>query len=57
MKQITFLFLWLSLMAHSQTPPVVNFDSELPWQGFMNVFQTPANGGGFVLTVPGVWQT
>jgi hypothetical protein len=46
MRKITLMFLLIGSTMLSQT--TVNFDSSLPWQGFMNVFETPANGGGFI---------
>jgi len=46
MRKITLMFLLIGSTVLSQT--TVNFDSSLPWEGFMNVFETPANGGGFI---------
>lgn len=34
------------LVASADT--LVTVDPSAPWQGFMNVFETPANGGGYV---------
>lgn len=46
MKKITFIFFMTLGSLTAQT--TINFDANAPWQGFMNVFETPANGGGFI---------
>lgn len=46
MRKITMCFLFFVGSLSAQT--TVNFDANDPWQGFMNVFETPANGGGFI---------
>lgn len=51
MRKITFIFLMTLGSLTAQT--TVNFDANAPWQGFMNVFETPANGGGFIFA--SVW--
>lgn len=48
MKKITLLFIMALGSLSAQT--TVNFDANASWQGFMNVFETPANGGGFVFS-------
>lgn len=48
MRKITFAFLLILGSLSAQT--TVNFNASDPWQGFMNVFETPANGGGFVFS-------
>ena len=53
MKKITLLFLSVlalsfSAIAQPDPPVTVNLDPDATWLGFANVFETPANGGGFV---------
>lgn len=38
----------LGLAARSQAATTVLVDPSAPWQGYMNVFQLPANGGAYV---------
>lgn len=48
MKKITIIFLFAFTTVSAQH--TINFDANEAWQGFMNVFETPANGGGFVFS-------
>ncbi len=49
MKQFySFLFIALGLVFTSQAQNTVEVDANAEFLGFANVFETPANGGGFV---------
>jgi len=45
----------LSIVLTARADVTVTVDPAGPWQGFMNVFETPAHGGGFVFGSP--WGT